>query len=252
VTLQERDLILEVAQRLRNTRLPEKDLEADRLIRAEVGSQPDSLYLLTQTVIVQEQGLRHAQERIRQLESGAAGPSRGSFLGGAGTAPAALPAALPATPAGPPPPPPAGGGSAVGSFLGTAAAAAAGAVGGQLIYEGMRHMFGGHGAWGAPPAAGPAFPREGGRTSPEESWPSTPARRDRAPDRPEDDAGPAGGDFEDAGAGAGGDFGEEDAGAGGDFGEEDVGGGDFDDEDADADGDFGDTEPEDDPDGGSF
>src|SRR5437764_15077291 len=101
MTPQERELIEGVARRLRDTRLPEKDLEADRLIRAEIGSQPDSLYLLTQTVIVQEQGLRHAQERIRQLESGAAGPSRGSFLGGAGTAPSAIPAALPATPAAP-------------------------------------------------------------------------------------------------------------------------------------------------------
>src|SRR5437764_3978118 len=111
MTPQERDLILEVARRLRGTRLSEKDPEAERLIRAEIGSQPDALYLLTQAVVVQEQGLRHAQERIQELEAQrpGGGPGRGSFLGGpAGGAPAAAP---------PPPaaPGPAGaGGSGVG------------------------------------------------------------------------------------------------------------------------------------------
>ncbi len=57
MTPQERELIDAVAQRLRGTRLPEKDAEADRFIRAQIGSIPDALYLLTQAVIVQEQGL---------------------------------------------------------------------------------------------------------------------------------------------------------------------------------------------------
>src|SRR5437764_10188723 len=134
MTPQERELIEGVARRLRDARLPDKDLEADRLIRAEIGSQPDALYLLTQTVIVQEQGLRRAEERLRQSEGQGAGS--GSFLGGqpAGGVPTVYPVGSP---------PGRGGGSAAGSFLRTAAAAAAGAVGGQLILDGLRHWAGG-------------------------------------------------------------------------------------------------------------
>jgi hypothetical protein len=146
MTPQERDLILAVAQRLQSTRLTEKDHEAERLIHTEIGNQPDALYLLTQAVIVQEQGLRHAQERIQQLEAGlqaAQQPRPGGFLsnlfGGGATAYGA---------GSPAPPPtsyaagPTSGGSAAGSFLRSAAATAAGVVGGQLIYDGLRHMFG--------------------------------------------------------------------------------------------------------------
>ncbi len=141
MTPQERDLILEVARRLRETGLPGKDDEADRLIRSEIGSQRDALYLLTQAVILQEQGLREAQDRIRQLESG--GQGRGSFLGGAGPS-ASTPPPLP--PQGAAAVSGGGGGSGIGTFLGTAAATAAGVVGGQLIMDGMRRMFGGTGS----------------------------------------------------------------------------------------------------------
>jgi hypothetical protein len=143
MTPQERELIQTVAQRLRATPLTEKDHEAERFIQSEIGSQPDALYRLTQTVIVQEQGLRHAQERIQQLEAQVQ-PSQarpGSFLSslfGGGS-----PSGMAAPP--PPPPPfgPAPNGSAAGSFLRSAAATAAGVVGGQLIYDGLRNMFGG-------------------------------------------------------------------------------------------------------------
>ncbi len=246
MTPQERDLILEVAQRLRGTRLTEKDPEAERLIRAEIGSQPDALYLLTQAVIVQEQGLRAAQERIRELEAarGQGGaPGRGSFLGGlTGGAQAAAPpppAAMPAAPAGP---------SGVGSFLRTAAAAAAGVVGGQLIFDGMRHLFGGgpglpwsHGV-GAMPNA-PFFGGPFGGAGGGEAYPAAPGRHHRQPDpwqADEDtsargDYGAAGGDFGDDTGASGGDFGEADeddsadpTGAGGDFDDSgDAGGGDF-------------------------
>jgi uncharacterized protein len=146
MTPQERELILAVAQRLRRTPLTEKDHEAERLIHTDIGSQPDALYLLTQTVIVQEQGLRHAQERIHELEArlqAAQQPRPGGFLSslfGAGST-----AYGSGSPPSPPPPYAASsapGGSAAGSFLRSAAATAAGVVGGQLIYDGLRHMFG--------------------------------------------------------------------------------------------------------------
>jgi uncharacterized protein len=147
MTPQERELILGVAQRLRGTPLTEKDNEAERLIQTDIGSQPDALYRLTQAVIVQEQGLRHAQERIHQLEADlqAAQQSRpsgflSSLFGGGLAASSAGSSAPPLTPYAPSSAP---GGSAAGSFLRSAAATAAGVVGGQLIYDGLRHMFGG-------------------------------------------------------------------------------------------------------------
>jgi hypothetical protein len=262
MTPQERDLILEVAQRLRGTRLSEKDPEADRLIRAEVGSQPDALYLLTQAVVVQEQGLRHAQERIRELEAargqGGGAPGRGGFLAGlTGGAPAG---ALPPAAAAPGPASPAGA-SGVGSFLRTAAAAAAGVVGGQLIFDGMRRLFGGGpglpwsgGAAAAMPNA-PSFGRAFGGQGGGEAYPAAPGRhRGRSDPWQADEDRPAGGDF----AGAGGDFGDDSGASGGDFGEADEdessdltgAGGDFDDPGDAAGGDFGSDDFGDDSAGG--
>jgi hypothetical protein len=43
MTPHEQELIQEVAQRLRGTRLADKDAEAERLIHAEIGMQPDAL-----------------------------------------------------------------------------------------------------------------------------------------------------------------------------------------------------------------
>jgi hypothetical protein len=221
MTPQERELILGVAQRLRTANLTQKDNEAERLILSEIGAQKDALYLLTQAVIVQEQGLRHATERIQQLEANSQ-QGHGGFLsnlfGGGSPAPA---------PAPPPPayssPPPAGGGSGVGTFLGTAAAAAAGAVGGQLIYDGMRHLFDGPSLSGHQPGggfldSGPPNPAGGG------SW-----------GVPQDvGSSGGGGDF------AGTETSDTDSESGGDFG------GDAQDDDDSQGGDFGNTDPDDD------
>jgi hypothetical protein len=229
MTPQERDLILGVAQRLRNANLTQKDRDAEQLILAEIGAQKDALYLLTQAVIVQEQGLRHAQERIQQLQAGQQG--HGGFLSGlfGGGSAAPPPQAPPAYAA-----PPASGGGGIGTFLGTAAAAAAGVVGGQLIYDGMRHFFGAQGMpapqsggfLGGSPVAQPVMGGDigGSRSQPQDT-----------------DYSGSGGDFGgDAGDQSGGDFGGDtgDQESGGDFGE--------DQEDADTGGDFGDSDAADD------
>jgi hypothetical protein len=245
MTPQERDLILGVAQRLRNANLTQKDRDAEQLILAEIGSQKDALYVLTQVVIVQEEGLRHAQETIQQLQSTPQG--HGGFLsslfgGGSGAAPPPPPAAAP----------PAGGGSGIGTFLGTAAAAAAGAVGGQLIYDGMHRFFGEHSMPG--PQAGGFL--GGNPVSPPGSG------RDVADFRnePRDTAySGGGGDFGGgaaAGESGGGDFGGDQAASGGDFGggdqADDTAGEEFQDDDAqDGGGDFGDSSDDDAQGGGS-
>ena len=139
---EERDLISGLFDRLRPFDSQPRDPEAERLIANLVSRQPSTAYLLTQTVLVQEQALKAAQERIAELEakSGAAAPS--GFLASApkigpwGATPVAAPptrSPLQAAVA----PQPAGGG-----FLRSALATAAGVAGGALLFEGIRGLLG--------------------------------------------------------------------------------------------------------------
>jgi len=162
---QERELITGLFGRLQPFESQPRDAEADAMIRDLAARQPASTYLLVQTVLVQEQALKAAQERIAELEAkAAAAPAGGGggFLGSApkigpwGSASAAQsPAALaPAAQAPAPRPsvpstrsplqaavgPQAAGG---GGFLRTAMATAAGVAGGALLFEGIRNLMGG-------------------------------------------------------------------------------------------------------------
>lgn len=98
MTPQERDLILKVAGRVQQAGPQTKDADAEQLINQQIGSHADSVYLLTQAVIVQEYGLEQAQQRIQALEQelrqarqpqAAAPAAGGSFLGGLFSTPAA-------------------------------------------------------------------------------------------------------------------------------------------------------------------
>ncbi len=162
MTPNERELILKVADGLRTADRSAIDPEADRLIRAEVAGQPNAAYLLTQRVAVQDLALARAQTRIDELEArlrqAGLAPSGGggSFLGGAsGAAGATGPSAYPPQVGYPPgntgpvaSGPAASSGGGVGSFLKTAAAAAVGTIGGQLIFDGVRHLAAEHGGGG--------------------------------------------------------------------------------------------------------
>jgi hypothetical protein len=149
---QDRELILGLANRLRQAQPVQKDPEAAQLITQYVQAQPDALYLLVQAVLVQEDALRTAQARIAELQ---AAPPAAAPAFGAAPAPAYAP-----------PPAPAGGGGFMsrvfgqnrdqaapaaapqgrsgGGFLKTAAAAAAGVAGGALLFQGLSGAFGGH------------------------------------------------------------------------------------------------------------
>ncbi len=162
---QERELIIGLFGRLQPFESQARDPEAEALIKEGVQRQPASPYLLVQTVLVQEQALKAAQERIAELEAKAgAAPAAAGFLGSApkiGPWGAAQPAAAP------PPPPvpstrsplqaalapqPAGGG-----FLRSAMATAAGVAGGALLFEGIRSLMGSNpGPFGQAAAAQPA------------------------------------------------------------------------------------------------
>ncbi len=88
MTPEERQLLSGMFDRIRGAANQPRDREAETLITDAVRSQPYAPYLLSQTVIVQEQALRAASERIQQLEAqvqqGAAQPEDSSFLGSIG------------------------------------------------------------------------------------------------------------------------------------------------------------------------
>jgi hypothetical protein len=90
---EERQLLGGLFDRLRGAANNPRDKEAEALIVEETKAQPYAPYLLAQTVIVQDQALRAASERlqdlegkVRDLEQQAAQQARGAggFLGGLG------------------------------------------------------------------------------------------------------------------------------------------------------------------------
>jgi hypothetical protein len=176
---QERDLIAGLFGRLQPFESQPRDPEAEALIKDFIARQPASPYLFVQTVLVQEQALKAAQERIAELEAQAgAAPAAAGFLGSApkigpwgSQAPAAAPQApVPSTRS---PlqaalaPQPAGGG-----FLRTAMATAAGVAGGALLFEGIRGLMGSNpGPFGSAAALQQPSP-----LLPPDSLPATPSQ----------------------------------------------------------------------------
>src|SRR6516164_4679161 len=146
MTPEERNLVIELFDRLATLEDAQRDPEAERLIRDGLRQAPNALYALVQTVLVQDEALKRADARIRVRES-VFGKREGR-----GSVPSVRPGEaapmspawhtatepmqpMPAGPAGAPPAP-------GGSFLGTAAAAAAGVIGGSLLLSGIRSMMG--------------------------------------------------------------------------------------------------------------
>jgi uncharacterized protein len=175
MTPEERNLVIELFDRLSALEDAQRDPDAERLIRDGLRQAPNAPYALVQTVLVQDEALKRADARIRDLEGTGEPPRDTSFLGGVrdsllgrrGSVPSVRPgeatqgmsqgmspawntgAPMPGGPA--QPGYPAGQGYAQGpapigqggSFLGTAAAAAAGMIGGSLLLGGIRSMMGG-------------------------------------------------------------------------------------------------------------
>ena len=180
---EERELITGLFGRLQPFEAQPRDGEAEALIRDLVARQPSAPYLLVQTVLVQEQALKAAQERIAELEAKAgAAPAAPGFLGSApkigpwGASPAApADAPQPVPPTRSPlqaalAPQPAGGG-----FLRTAMTTAAGVAGGALLFEGIRSLMGSN-PFGSAAATQPS------PLLPPDSLPATPSQ-DQAQDQ---------------------------------------------------------------------
>lgn len=88
---EERDLIVNLFDRIRDAGAIDKDRQAETLIRDAVRQLPDAPYVLVQSVLLQENALAEAQARIDELQARVADleaaaepqPSRGGgFLGG--------------------------------------------------------------------------------------------------------------------------------------------------------------------------
>jgi hypothetical protein len=146
MTEQEQQLISGLAERIRNAPPPQVDRDADELIRHTIGARPDALYVLTQTVLIQEMALNQAKAQLEQLRQQGAPQQQGSFLGGGGyqggyPAPARYQDSGYAPP--PPPPPPSGGGFS--GFLHNAATTAAGVIAGEIAFDSLASLFGHHG-----------------------------------------------------------------------------------------------------------
>ncbi|EAQ36534.1 hypothetical protein NB311A_14742 [Nitrobacter sp. Nb-311A] len=176
MTPEERQLVDDLFTRLAGVENTPHDPAAAAAIAEGLRRAPNALYTLVQTVLVQDEALRRAHDRIQQLEAGGAdgqAASAGGFLGQMRDTIFGTPAPRGSVPNVPPAPsgrpvwntgealqqtgqagrsdrgpgsspygtlPPQAGG---GSFLGTAAAAAVGAVGGGLLLSSIRSMMGG-------------------------------------------------------------------------------------------------------------
>jgi uncharacterized protein len=177
MTPQERKLVDDLFERLSSMESAPRDPDAVAAIAQGLRVAPNAVYALVQTVLVQDEALRRANDRIQELEAGQ--PARqeqgGGFLDSMrdaifgqnqsrGSVPNVRPPEVGNRPVwnsgqvmqqapaaarfdqqpsyGQPyggPQSPLGG----GSFLGTAAAAAAGVVGGSLLLNSIRSMMGG-------------------------------------------------------------------------------------------------------------
>jgi uncharacterized protein len=183
MTPQEESMLNDLIGRVEQTQLTEKDPEAEQLLNQRLAPNPNALYILSQTVLVQKYALDQATAQINQLRQiqqtqSLQQPAHttsflGSLLGhrdpgppppppppqpGYGAPPNAQPWS-PVSSYGAPAPVPGGG----ASFLRTAATTAAGVAAGALAFQGVEsllHGFGHPGGFGGGGYFGGGAPEE--------------------------------------------------------------------------------------------
>jgi hypothetical protein len=194
MTPQEQQLLQGLTDRVNQTQLTDKDPEAEQFIFQNLGKNSDSLYILAQTVLVQQYALDNATKQLADLKQQLADRNRQveqlqqqpvkhtSFLGsllGTDTPPPPPPPQYAPVQNYPPPPPyaqqyaqpvsygygaaPMGGQG--GGFLRGAMQTAAGVAAGAIAFEGIEslmHGFGQHAGYGS------GFDNYGGGGRPEE------------------------------------------------------------------------------------
>jgi len=148
-------MLTDLANKVAQTPAPPRDPEAEEFIRTQIGKRPDALYLMTQTVLIQNLALDQAKRQIQELQGRSGQTQSGSFLGQSGSAGPTQasgpsyagggsnyaggsygsPQPSYAQPSTPQP------GTGAPSFLRGAAQTAAGVAAGALAFEGIRSMF---------------------------------------------------------------------------------------------------------------
>ena len=190
MTPQERQLVDDLFDRLARLETTPRDADAERAIAEGLQRAPHAVYALVQTALVQDEALKRADARIRELSGendtppqnqGFLDSMREAFTGRARTSVPTVRTGAPdarwnsggainanAAPGAAPMQSPGLGG---GSFLGTAAATAAGVIGGSLLMNSIGGLFGHRG--------GSAFAdtQQGASGSP---WDNNAARSDLA------------------------------------------------------------------------
>lgn len=174
MTPEERQLLTTLADRIRSTPPQQRDMEAEQLLQQLVRERPDTVYILAQTVLMQDFALRNAQAQMEDLQRQVSQQQphsergSGSFLGNmfggggqqyqprpsSGSVPSVNPWGKPSGDYAPPPPEPGypGAGpsgpvmqpSQTSGFLRNAATTAAGVAGGALLFQGINSLFSGH------------------------------------------------------------------------------------------------------------
>lgn len=212
MTPQERQLVDDLFDRLARLETAPRDPDAERAIIDGLRRAPNAVYALVQTALVQDEALKRADARIRELSGagdvthespGFLDSMRETFMGRTRTSvPSVRPGtanetdprwnqggaypsayAAQASPSGAAPAQGtnSGAGFGGGSFLGTAAASAAGMIGGSLLLNSISSMFGNRGG-------GSAF----GAVPPASSWDTSASNSDLARDAGLNDVGGGG------------------------------------------------------------
>jgi len=163
MTPQEQQMIDGLVDRIRNTQVTDKDTAAEQYIQQGLANYPDALYVLAQTVLVQQYGLQQAQQQIQALQAQQQQPQGGgSFLshlfGGSQqpyqpvNAPQYAPPvyAQPVVYAQP----------ATGGFMRSALQTAAGVAMGEMAFQSMESLFHGFGGGGGYGGYGGGRPEE--------------------------------------------------------------------------------------------
>ena len=191
MTPQEEQLLNSLVERVNQTQLQEKDPDAEGLLSQSLGTNPDALYILAQTVLVQNIALEQARAQVAQLQQQQSRPQPahatsflGRLLGDREPEPAQqqpppyqpVPNYQPGPNYGPPPPqyaqpqyqqqyvPVPAGPVAYGqpSFLRGAMQTAAGVAAGALAFEGVEAVLHGLGGGGGYGLGGPGLGGFGG------------------------------------------------------------------------------------------
>jgi uncharacterized protein len=184
MTPQEQEMIGDLIDRVQKTQLAEKDMDAEQMLQEGMGKNPDALYILAQTVLVQKYALEQAQAQltqakaqIEQMQQHPEPRHATSFLGSLlgrndppppppqvysgppqGYAPQPVQGYPQYVPVGGYPPqygPPMGMGGGGGGFMRGALQTAAGVAAGALAFEGVESLMHGFGhAAGYGPGSG--------------------------------------------------------------------------------------------------